>query len=137
MYNTYNYKRVETRKLSLFISAIIIALLAFVLLKAETIDTAQIIRSFLILCLCCLWIYSTYRKRKIIVDNNGINIMNVLIPIEKIERIIVSENKIDFFVKKGIFLIGKYLCFTPANFNNTDDWNNFRQDMEILSNKRS
>lgn len=135
MSRTYDYKRIGTRKLSLRLSIVITLMFAFVLATSSAISTTMILLFIAVLCLCAALIYSAYKKHIVATDTNEINLWNKIIPIEKIRSIKIGDKRIEMQIDKGIFIGGTNLYFTDACFYSLQDWNDFKQDLEVLKNK--
>ena len=135
MGRVYNYKRTGTRKMALIVC--ICATLLIILFVSTTPRLGLGTTIPLIMMAVCSGVLasSSYRKYKTKIEDDVIDIVGRKISIEYIRHIEIKDNRIDLIVEKGIFMLGTHLYMTEANFDNAQDWNDFKKDMENLKTK--
>lgn len=131
----YSYKRVGFRKAALAISIFIISLVAACLIVAFPSDPIDLVPFIFMVFIAIMALYSSHKKTYITVGEKCFEIVGRTIPIDRISRIDIQEKRIDILVEKGILPSGNHIYMLDKYFDNIDDWNGFKKDMENLKSK--
>ncbi|NDV68319.1 hypothetical protein D0T66_05330 [Dysgonomonas sp. 25] len=135
MKNSYNYKRVGVRKIAivLFVVAILLVVLSVVTMMQS--GTTNAIPSLMAVLCATVLLYTSFRKTKVIVEDDQFEIVDKTIRIDQIKRIDIQDKRIDVVVENGVFILGSHLYMTDKCFDSLEDWNSFKKDMENLKTK--